>query len=141
MLFGATSPLGSVGAKAHLAFLMGLIGKELRNDLLALTNIRNRFAHEEEAETFEDEIIAEEVQKLRSFNVENAMRAIAVLETNPETLRHFYEQLRGGFAFEWNVRAIIGILEEATKQRRASSIQPQEDAGTKPHDASHDKSA
>jgi DNA-binding MltR family transcriptional regulator len=129
MLFGATSPLGSVGAKAHLAFLLGLISKELRNDLLTLTNIRNRFAHFEEAETFEDEVIAEELDKLRSFKVENTIDQLSTLTTDPDLLRQYKEQLTGGFAFEYNVNAIMRVLQQAAK-RRLSSNQNREDATT-----------
>ena len=131
MLFGATSPLSGVGAKAHLAFLMGLISKELRNDLLVLTNIRNRFAHEEEAETFEDVLIAIEVKKLMSFDVEKAISQLAILEQNPEILEQYKDQLRGGFAFERNVRAILDILRQKAEQRRSYSLnQSREDDTT-----------
>jgi DNA-binding MltR family transcriptional regulator len=115
MLFGATSPLGSVGPKAHLAFLMGLISKELRTDLLTLAKIRNRFAHDEEAKTFKDEIVAKEVEKLTSFDVKKAIDGLNAWTIDPELLKQYREQLIGGFAFEWNVRTIMGVLQKAAE--------------------------
>jgi DNA-binding MltR family transcriptional regulator len=116
MLFGATSPLGSVAAKAHLAFLMGLISKKIRTDLLTLANIRNRFAHAEEAETFKDKVVAEEVEKLKSFHAKTAIDQLSASTTDPELLRQYEEQLTGGFAFEWNIRTIMDALQASTRK-------------------------
>lgn len=48
MLLKHSGPLGPFEAKAHLAYLMGLIDAPLRDDLTLVADIRNRFAHQVE---------------------------------------------------------------------------------------------
>jgi DNA-binding MltR family transcriptional regulator len=45
-LFRPSGPLGSFSVKIDLAFLLGMIGPEARDDLVILKDIRNRFAHD-----------------------------------------------------------------------------------------------
>jgi DNA-binding MltR family transcriptional regulator len=121
MLFGPTSPLGSVVAKAHLVFMMGLVDKQMRNDLLALAIIRNRFAHVEEAETFKDKIICAEVGKLKAFDAKEAISKLPEITNDPDLLRQFKEQLTDGFVFEHNIHAILRILQDSVKRNPAQS--------------------
>lgn len=48
MLLKHSGPLGAFEAKAHLAYLMGIIDSALRDDLARIADIRNRFAHQVE---------------------------------------------------------------------------------------------
>lgn len=44
-MLGSNAPLGSNGSKYRLAYCLGLITKEQRDDLKLIGNIRNQFAH------------------------------------------------------------------------------------------------
>ncbi len=132
-LFRANFPLGSVAAKAHVAFMLGLITKDIRSDLLTITSIRNRFAHAEEAESFRDEGIRQEITKLKTFNAKEAIDKLPleILE-NPQLNEQVLEQLKDGFVFEYNIRAILSIMQTSLLQMR--------NASSTPPDASSDKS-
>lgn len=52
-----TGPLDRPFAKARTAYCLGLIGKDAFDDLKLIINIRNRFAHELQGLSFEDEQI------------------------------------------------------------------------------------
>ncbi len=117
-LFKPNRSLSNMTAKAHLAFLMGLITKEVRTDILSIARIRNLFAHNEDAETFTHPAIATEVEKLKTFDVDQTIKQIEAF-TSDESLRtQFKEQVTGGFAFEWNIRSLIASLEQATIDAR-----------------------
>ena len=59
-LFQSSGPLGTYAAKirAGLAYLLGWIGKDVFDDLIAIGKIRNRFAHAIEAKNFSDQKIS-----------------------------------------------------------------------------------
>ncbi len=125
MLFAPNYPLSSVQAKAHLAFMMGLINKEIRGDLIALSNIRNRFAHYEETETFEDKKVCEELAKLKTSDAKYMLSKLpSEWRSNPELLAQAKEQLSGGFVFEHNISAILRILQDRLRQASQPSPMP-----------------
>jgi DNA-binding MltR family transcriptional regulator len=57
-------PLGSNGARYQLAYCLGLIGKEERDDLETIAAIRNAFAHRYDIRSFEHERTKEYLSKL-----------------------------------------------------------------------------
>lgn len=54
-LLGPQGPIGSNGARYNLAYAIGLIAKEERDDLKKIADIRNRFAHVYTAVDFESD--------------------------------------------------------------------------------------
>jgi DNA-binding MltR family transcriptional regulator len=63
-LFQVTGPLGALGPKARLAYMMSLIDKHGYDDILLVEHIRNRFAHRLEYKTFDHALIAKDIRKL-----------------------------------------------------------------------------
>jgi len=64
-MFRTSGPLGSFSAKIKLAFLIGLISKEAYNDLDIFKDIRNRFAHWVDVESFKSSNIKSLTDRLR----------------------------------------------------------------------------
>lgn len=64
-MFGSSAPLGSFSAKIRLAFLMGLISKQFHKELENMKEIRNRFAHDLEANSFDDQSIADRCKNFK----------------------------------------------------------------------------
>jgi len=56
--FAITGPVGDLGPKVDLAFLICLIGEEAYRDLITVKNIRNYFAHRLNVSNFKSEAIA-----------------------------------------------------------------------------------
>lgn len=52
-LFKPDGPLGAFGAKIDMAFLVGIISDEAREDFHRIRKIRNEFAHKIELDTFD----------------------------------------------------------------------------------------
>lgn len=58
-MFEGYGPLNSFGAKINISYLLDLISKEFKNDLLLVKKIRNKFAHKSSyLSFFEEEIIS-----------------------------------------------------------------------------------
>ena len=51
-MFKPNGPLGPLGVKADIGFLLRIYSKETRNEIMTLAGIRNLFAHWEEPTTF-----------------------------------------------------------------------------------------
>jgi hypothetical protein len=67
-LLKPTGPLGALGNKALLGYMLRLYRKETRDDLVVIAEIRNRFAHVPEPLTFVDTYIRERCEKLTLYN-------------------------------------------------------------------------
>jgi DNA-binding MltR family transcriptional regulator len=57
-MFHSSAPLGSFAAKIRLAHLLGLISKDFYSDLEMMKEIRNRFAHDLSAVSFDQQSIS-----------------------------------------------------------------------------------
>jgi hypothetical protein len=68
-LFRPSGPLGSLGTKIRLAYLLGLIHEDIYRDLLLTAKIRNEFAHDVRITSFDDESVKSRVYSLRAFKV------------------------------------------------------------------------
>jgi len=82
-LFQPTGPLGALGPKARLAYMMSLIEKDAYEDIVLIEHIRNRFAHRLECKTFDHTKIAPFVQKFST----NKISQIALKEKYPDKPR------------------------------------------------------
>ena len=79
-LFQPTGPLGALGPKARLAYMMSLIEKHAYDDILLIEHIRNRFAHRLECKNFDHTLIAKEIKKLST----NEISKIALKRKYPD---------------------------------------------------------
>ncbi|MFB9080170.1 MltR family transcriptional regulator [Flavobacterium procerum] len=64
-LFEFNGPIGTLSSKIKLAFSIGLICKELMDDLELLRKIRNQFGHSYEPINFKTQSIHDNIQKLK----------------------------------------------------------------------------
>jgi DNA-binding MltR family transcriptional regulator len=71
-LFAGTAPLSTFSARIKLAYYMGKISREARSDLDIVRRIRNDFAHDATALTFEAKVIAARCRALQSSYHEKA---------------------------------------------------------------------
>jgi hypothetical protein len=83
-LFSADGAVGGFGARASLAYLMGIISREAHTDLQTFAKIRNSFAHYTEHDTFETESI-----KARCGNFK-------LIDSHVERADTPYETMSGG---------------------------------------------
>ena len=63
--FAADGPVGDLGAKVDLAFLVGLVSETSWRDLVTIRNICNTFAHKMEISSFRAKSAAAQCNKLR----------------------------------------------------------------------------
>lgn len=63
-LFKGIAPLASFSGRTKLAYYLGLISAELRNDLNSIRRIRNDFAHDATILSFETQSIADRCRNL-----------------------------------------------------------------------------
>lgn len=64
-LFRSSGPLGSFSAKIRIAYLMGITSKVLMHELERMKNIRNKFAHNLSAMSFDETAIADQCKNLK----------------------------------------------------------------------------
>ena len=77
-LFDGSGPLATFAAKIRIGFAMGVFGRNIRNDLTIVHDIRNDFIHAPGALTFEaDEIAVKCAQLSSSLRFTGAPRADA----------------------------------------------------------------
>ena len=67
-LFENFGPLSSFAGRIALAFALDLIGPEMRNDLLTVKEIRNKFAHPKGHHHFSDPVIVTLCKRLSSYD-------------------------------------------------------------------------
>lgn len=67
-VFRPSGPLGAFGSKINLAYLMGLISESGISDLINLKDIRNKFAHNFEIDSFDAPEIKERCQNFVLVN-------------------------------------------------------------------------
>jgi len=67
-MFKPSGPLGGLGPKIDLGYLMGLYSKDFRNDLATMADIRNRFAHWARPTTFDTKEIRQCCEKIGFLN-------------------------------------------------------------------------
>jgi DNA-binding MltR family transcriptional regulator len=88
-LFDFNGPLGTFSARIDMAYYLGLIGKEAKRDLHTLRKMRNVFAHDYSAITFDDKPICNlcnefyynYLDRQKNKNLENFLSAINGLFT------------------------------------------------------------
>jgi DNA-binding MltR family transcriptional regulator len=66
-LLDPSGPLVSQPTRARLAYCLGILSTKQRDDIIAIGKIRNKFAHNLNGATFEQDEIKNECNKLRSY--------------------------------------------------------------------------
>lgn len=89
-LFRPSGALGSYAVKTQLAYLLGWMGEDIFKDLLTISKIRNRFAHNLEVKDFTDQKISAWLNNLRGSKLlpemlERARKDVEKLESDGDT--------------------------------------------------------
>jgi hypothetical protein len=90
-LLRTDGPLGSFAAKVSLAYSLGLIGPDMRDDLDTIRSIRNEFAHFRSGVSFRDQSVRSRCKKLYTVQTLNA--------GGPVTLRGAHTQFMSSCLF------------------------------------------
>jgi DNA-binding MltR family transcriptional regulator len=109
-LFRASGPLGTFSVKIDLAYLMGIITAEGRNDLVTMKGIRNDFAHEPDLDSFKLQTIADRCKNLRLVNTH-------VAEPHPNSpFTSTFVQEKDGRPYVLGYKGVGEELEDARKR-------------------------
>jgi hypothetical protein len=84
-LFRPEGALGTFGQKIRLAYMLGLYEKDLKDDLIYLSKIRNAFAHRVDISSFETPPIRDYMDKMIILKVHRDLLAKLKKETNSES--------------------------------------------------------
>jgi DNA-binding MltR family transcriptional regulator len=63
-IFGEYGPMGSFGRKVQFVYALGIISESAYDELLIINKIRNKFAHEKEANDFDAPAISNKAKNL-----------------------------------------------------------------------------
>jgi hypothetical protein len=96
-LLQSNGPLGNYAVKIRLAYLLGWLGKDLFDDLIAIGKIRNRFAHAMEARDFSDQQISTWLKGMTSYSFIAKILADAKVQVEPESGVVNLASLSGGW--------------------------------------------
>ena len=130
MLLGPYGMLGELGPKIYISYAIGLIHKPLFDDLLAISKIRNRFAHDPEAHTFEYQPISDECGKIQTLKaIDEARQDLEILKKADTNLSKFLDD---GFELDQVSYRFISavstlgrfVLDHAKTCRAARDAQP-----------------
>lgn len=66
-LFDSNGPLGNFSSRIYMAYAFKLLKKPMLNDLIAIKNIRNAFAHSHKAISFNTSAVEAACKTLKSF--------------------------------------------------------------------------
>ncbi|WPO43927.1 hypothetical protein [Tardiphaga sp. 42S5] len=79
-LYGGDGPLGTLSRKCAFAAAIGLIGPITRENLRAIRNIRNAFAHAKRPITFDTDEVAAVCGELKTINIYDPPREMAPID-------------------------------------------------------------
>lgn len=72
-LFRATGPLGPFATKIRLAYMLRIIAEPTYRDLIIISRIRNRFAHDLSLKSFEDQKISGWIKNMHIYGIVKKM--------------------------------------------------------------------
>lgn len=100
-LFGSNGRLSEMSVKIDLARALGLIDEDTHTDLVSISRIRNRFAHNIHIDSFEHDEISKLCNDLKTYiNFKSGRRTGSNGNPLPESfMRTFGDSNRGKFAF------------------------------------------
>ncbi len=68
-LFRPSGPLGPFGTKIRVAYMLRILPPEIYKDLITVSKIRNKFAHELSIKSFDDQQISTWVKGMHHYNL------------------------------------------------------------------------
>jgi Mannitol repressor len=68
-LFGSQGALFNFGTKIRLAYMLGLITRDIKNDLLYINKIRNAFAHDVAVRNFDSQPVCDFIRHLKLIHL------------------------------------------------------------------------
>ena len=102
-LFSPSGPLGPFGTKIRVAYMLRILPPETHKDLMIVSKIRNKFAHDLSVKSFDDRQIASWVQGMHHYNTFlNSVKSFREL--------HQVERDSGTPESEYKFRAIAYVL-------------------------------
>lgn len=83
-LFRPDGALGTFGQKVRLAYMLGLYERDLKDDLIFLTKIRNAFAHRVDIVSFETSPVRDYMDQMHVLKVHRQLLDRLKKETKPD---------------------------------------------------------
>lgn len=68
-LFNPSGPLGPFGTKIRVAYMLRILPPEVHKDLIIVSKIRNKFAHDLSVKSFSDQQITDWVKSMHHYNI------------------------------------------------------------------------
>jgi DNA-binding MltR family transcriptional regulator len=68
-LFNPTGPLGPFGTKIRVAYMLRILPPEIHKDLMIVSKIRNKFAHDLSIKSFDDQQITDWVKSMYHYKI------------------------------------------------------------------------
>src|SRR5205823_12530759 len=112
-LFRASGPLGPFGTKIRVAYMLRVLPPEIYNDLITISKIRNKFAHDLSIKSFDDQKISAWVKGMYHYNV-------FLSTVNSFEEKHQSERESGKPESEHKFRTIAYVLGNSDKTIRDS---------------------
>ena len=111
-LIGQYGPIGTNGARYSLAYCLGLITREERDDLKAIADIRNKFAHQFAVRSFDHQVPTKYVGKLHLGKQFDAIVADLVKSSDDPVQQAALREIGGSGRrkFQDAVRHLFGVL-------------------------------
>jgi len=108
-LFHPSGPLGPFGTKIRLAYLLRVVDESVYDDLIIMSKIRNKFAHDLSVKTFEGSPIKDWVKSMHLFATATEMEKTSALEAHnsndmmtqakAQIVKHSLLDIQGSFRF------------------------------------------
>jgi DNA-binding MltR family transcriptional regulator len=103
--------LGSNGSRYQLAYCLGLINKEQRDDLKMIAKIRNAFAHRYDVRSFDDDEAKSLLARLHyGKELDSIVEMLVQKTTDPEQRNYLRNALSDRRKFQDTVRNLFMIL-------------------------------
>jgi DNA-binding MltR family transcriptional regulator len=111
-LIGPYGPIGTNGARYNLAYCLGLITEEERDDLKLIADIRNRLAHQFQVRSFDHETPAKSLAKLHLGRQFDGIVDDLLNQTDNPVKHPALREIRasGRRKFQDTVRHLFGVL-------------------------------
>jgi hypothetical protein len=90
LLFGRMRPLSSFSAKIELGFALGLYDDKLRHPLNMIRDVRNEFAHNMDATSFDHPDVAKLIDDLRALTPEPARQTLFQQKSRRDVFMLFF---------------------------------------------------
>lgn len=121
-LFQTSGPLGNLGVKLRLLYMLGILPNGAYKDLIAFSKIRNEFAHKPKVRTFDDQPVCDFVRNLTTWktfqDARDGLRAAADPELADTVMENIFSDslTSNREMFRLAVRIYLGYLTALARQ-------------------------